>query len=48
MGNIAFFIEIFVFSNLLGVAEMILPIAQRFPEYPFDPHKNFHEASHTR
>ena len=48
MGNIAFFLEICVFSNLLGVAEMILQLAQRFSEYPFYPYKNFHEASHTR
>ena len=48
MGNIACFLEICVFSNLLGVAEMILQLAQRFPEYSFDPYENFHEASHTR
>ena len=48
MGNIAFFSEICVFSNLLGVAEAILQLAQGLSEYILDPYHKLRAASDIR
>ena len=48
MGNIAFFSEICVFSNLLGVAGTILQLAQGLSEYILDPYQKLRAASDIR
>ena len=48
MGKFTFFSEICVFSNLLGVAETILQLAQGLSEYILDPYRKLRAATDIR